>query len=585
MAFDGILVRALTEEIREALREARVSKIQQPEPEELFITFKNSKGLVKLLISANASLPLLYITEENKPAPLTAPGFCMLLRKHIGSGRVLEVRDLLLERCIDIVFEHLDEMGDVRQKHLIVELMGKYSNIIFTDESFVILDSIRRVPPTVSSVRTVLPGRQYFLPETQGKEDALGKSFGELLGALKEGDTLQEAIFSHYTGFSVPSVSEFLFENGLDGSRRIEELSEEEKSAFIRSFSAWLDRIRSYDFAPESASEISGEPRSFSALPLPSYRSQPDKYEVTAWSSVSAMLIAYYREKNLVTNMKQRSQAMRQVVKTHLERSVKKLDLQKKQLRDTENREECRLFGELLTAFCYSLPVGEETVTVQNYYDGNREVKIHVDPDLSIADNARRYYEKYNKQKRTYIALSQLITETADEIGYLSSVLTAIDQALDIDSLKEIREELSESGYVSAEKTKNGRKEKIRSVPWHYLSSDGFHIYVGKSNTQNDYLTHKFADGSDMWFHVKNAPGSHVIVKTGGNALPDRTYEEAAALAVYYSSQRGAGRAEVDYVEKKQVKKPAGGKPGFVIYHTNYSLLSGSDISHLQILT
>lgn len=585
MAFDGIMVRALTGEIREALKDARVSKIQQPEPEELFITFKNSKGLIKLLISANASLPLCYITEDNKPAPLTAPGFCMLLRKHIGSGRVVSVKDLGLERCIDICFEHLDEMGDVRQKHLLVELMGKYSNIIFTDEVYCILDSIRRVPPTVSSVRTVLPGRQYFLPETQGKEEALEKTPAELRASLRDEDTLLDSIFTHFTGFSVPSVSEFLYSFGYEASEHISGLTEQGKDLFIERFSAFLNDLRENRFSPESAVDTAGIPRSFSALPLPSYRAQGDSYRVTSWSSVSGMLIAYYREKNIVTNMKQRSQAMRQVVKTHLDRSVKKLDLQRKQLKDTEKREDCRLYGELLTAFSYSLPVGEETVTVQNYYDDNKELTITVDPDLSIADNAVRYYEKYSKQKRTFAALTDLIRETEDEISYLGSVMNNIDQALDIDSLKEIREELSESGYVSAERMKNGRKEKIRSVPWHYLSSDGFDIYVGKNNTQNDYLTHRFAENSDLWFHVKNAPGSHVIVKTGGNELPDRTYEEAAALAVYYSSQRGAGRAEVDYIEKKQVKKPAGGKPGFVIYHTNYSLMADADISSLKQLS
>jgi len=582
MAFDGILVRALTAELRTSLRDARVSKIQQPEPEELFITFKTQRGPVKLLISANASLPLLYITEESKPAPLTAPGFCMLLRKHIGSGRVVSVTDPGLERCVDITFEHLDEMGDVRQKHLVIELMGKYSNIIFTDEVYCILDSIRRVPPTVSSVRTVLPGRQYFLPETQGKTEALGLTARELREALSDSDTLTDAVFRHYTGFSVPAVSEFLFENGWDGSRSVSLLSGEEKTAFAECFHDFLIKLSEDRFSPESASDQAGVPQAFSALPLPSYRSQPERYTVKSWGTVSEMLIAYYSEKNIVTNMKQRSQSMRQVVKTHLDRSAKKLSLQKKQLEDTEKREEYRLYGELLTAFCYSLPVGEKTVTVQNYYDENRELTIPVDPDLSIADNATRYYDRYQKLKRTFQALSELSKETEAEIEYLSSVMTSIDQALDIDSLKEIREELSESGYVSAERLKNGRKEKIRSVPWHYLSSDGFHIYVGKNNTQNDWLTHRFAENQDLWFHVKKAPGSHVIVKTEGREVPDGTYEEAASLAVYYSSLRSSGRAEVDYIEKKQVKKPAGGKPGFVIYHTNYSLMAAADISGLR---
>ena len=267
------------------------------------------------------------------------------------------------------------------------------------------------------------------------------------------------------------------------------------------------------------------------------------------------------------------------MVQTALERNRKKYDLQLKQLRDTENRDKYKVYGELIHTYGYNLEEGAKELEALNYYT-NEMIKIPLDPQKTPQENAKKYFDRYNKQKRTFEALSKLIKETKDEIDYLESVSKSLDIARSEDDLIQIKEELIESGFIR--RKQSAKKVKITSKPFHYISSDGFHMYVGKNNLQNEELTFHFANGGDWWFHAKKAPGSHVIVKTNGEELPDRTFEEAARLAAHYSKNSGAEKVEVDYVEKKQVKKPNGSKPGFVVYYTNYSMMIDSDISGIQ---
>ena len=291
------------------------------------------------------------------------------------------------------------------------------------------------------------------------------------------------------------------------------------------------------------------------------------------------MLSTYYATKNTLTRIRQKSADLRHVVQTALERNRKKYDLQAKQLKDTQNREKYKVYGELINAYGYDLAPGSKNLTALNYYTG-QEVTIPLDPTMTPQENSQKYFAKYNKQKRTFEALSDLIQETADDIQYLESISNALDIALSEADLAQIKEELMQSGYVRRKFTK--KKVKLTSKPLHYVSSDGYHMYVGKNNLQNDELTFSFATGNDWWFHAKGAPGSHVIVKSNGEELPDRTFEEAGRLAAYYSKNRGSDKVEIDYVEKKHVKKPNGAKPGFVVYYTNYSLMIDSDISTIK---
>lgn len=575
MAFDGITVAALVQELRDNLTGGRIAKIAQPEPDELLLTIKTPAGQRKLYISASASLPLIYLTDENKLSPMTAPNFCMLLRKHIGNGRITSISQPKLERIISLHIEHLNELGDLCEKKLIIEIMGKHSNIIFCDDKDMILDSIKHVSAQMSSVREVLPGRTYFIPDTMEKSDPLSVNEKKFLDTLKEKPVpLGKAIYTSFTGISPVIAEDICFLAGLDSQLPASELDEDTFLHLFRQFSYYMDDIRGCHFHPCIYYDGTS-PKDFGAVAL-SHFSNYTKQEFT---SISEVLNTYYATKNTLTRIRQKSADLRHVVQTALERNRKKYDLQKKQLRDTENREKYKVYGELIHTYGYNLAPNSRELTALNYYT-NEEITIPLDPTLTPAENAQKYFNKYNKQKRTFEALTELIQETADDIHYLESISNSLDIALTEADLIQIKEELMQTGYVRRKYTK--KKEKITSRPMHYISSDGYHMYAGKNNLQNEELTFSFANGNDWWFHAKGAPGSHVIVKTGGDELPDRTFEEAGRLAAYYSKNRGSDKVEIDYVEKKHVKKPNGSKPGFVVYYTNYSLVIDSDISNLK---
>lgn len=575
MAFDGITVAALVQELRDNLTGGRIAKIAQPEPDELLLTIKTPAGQRKLYISASASLPLIYLTDENKLSPMTAPNFCMLLRKHIGNGRITSISQPKLERIISLHIGHLNELGDLCEKKLIIEIMGKHSNIIFCDDKDMILDSIKHVSAQMSSVREVLPGRTYFIPDTMEKSDPLSVNEKEFLDTLKEKPfSLGKAIYTSFTGISPVIAEGICFLAGLDSQLPASELDEDTFLHLFRQFSYYMDDIRGCHFHPCIYYDGTS-PKDFGAVAL-SHFSNYTKQEFT---SISEVLNTYYATKNTLTRIRQKSADLRHVVQTALERNRKKYDLQKKQLRDTENREKYKVYGELIHTYGYNLAPNSRELTALNYYT-NEEITIPLDPTLTPAENAQKYFNKYNKQKRTFEALTELIQETADDIHYLESISNSLDIALTEADLIQIKEELMQTGYVRRKYTR--KKEKITSRPMHYISSDSYHMYVGKNNLQNEELTFSFANGNDWWFHAKGAPGSHVIVKTGGDELPDRTFEEAGRLAAYYSKNRGSDKVEIDYVEKKHVKKPNGSKPGFVVYYTNYSLVIDSDISNLK---
>ena len=577
MAFDGITIANIVHELNRNLLDGRINKIAQPETDELLLTIKTPGGQRRLSISASASLPLIYLTEGNKPSPMTAPNFCMLLRKHINNGRITKIWQPKLERIIHFEIEHLDELGDLCKKELIVEIMGKHSNIIFCNEDGTIIDSIKHVSSQMSSVREVLPGRTYFIPDTMEKSDPLSVSFAEFQRVLTEKPMpLSKAVYTSFTGISPVVAEEICCLSGIDSSLTPRELSEDLLTHLYRQFTLYFEEVSAGHFSP-AIYYHGAEPKEFSALPLTHF----SQYIRKEYDSISRLLEDYYAEKNTLTRIRQKSVDLRRVVQTALERNRKKYDLEAKQIRDTENREKFKVYGELIHTYGYNLEPGAKKLEALNYYT-NEMITIPLDSTKTPQENALKYFEKYNKQKRTFEALTSLIEETRDDISYLESVSNALDIALSEDDLTQIKEELIESGYIRRKFTK--KKVKITSKPFHYLSSDGYHIYVGKNNLQNEELTFHFASGNDWWFHAKGIPGSHVIVKTNGEELPDRTFEEAGKLAAYYSKNRGSEKIEIDYIEKKHVKKPKGGKPGFVVYYTNYSLMIDSDISQIKQL-
>ena len=571
MAFDGICVHALARELSEKLTDGRISKIAQPERDELMLTIKNNREQYRLSLSASAGLPFAYLTQQNKLSPLTAPNFCMLLRKHLSGARIVSVTQPGFERILVLSLEHLDEMGDLCRKRLMVELMGKHSNLIFVDNEDRILDAIKHVPSYVSSVREVLPGREYFIPQTSDKispEELTEELFRSRI--LSKNASVSKAIYTSLTGFSPLAANEVCHLASIDPGDHVDALGETEKVHLLHTLQRFIDEIINGE--PYLSILYDGEaPVEFASFPMTVY--EGSGYREVRYDSVSRMLEEYYAAKNTVSRIRQKSVDLRRVTANAIDRAAKKQDLLVRQIKDTEKKEKYRIWGELLTTYGYSAEEGARSVTVTNYYDGN-EMTIPLDPQLSALQNAKKYFDRYAKLKRTYEASVKQLEECEEELRHLDSVAASLEIALAEEDLVQVRQELAEAGYLKTSAGK-GRKERVVSRPFHYLSTDGYDIFVGKNNYPNDELTFRQAAPGDWWFHAKGYAGSHVLVKNPeGGVMPDRVYEEAAALAAYYSKGRTSPKVEIDYTQKKNVKKPGGAKPGFVVYYTNYSMVA-----------
>ena len=590
MAFDGITTACLRKEFSDRLTGARIYKIAQTDRDELVLTLKPAAerggGQCRLYLSADASLPLAYFTAKNRQAPLQAPSFCMLLRKHLQNGRILSVTQPGLERVLRFEVEHLDEMGDLCRHTLVIELMGKHSNIIFLNDQEQIVDSIKHISSLVSSVREVLPGRPYFVPDTRNKRNPLEET-AEGFDALMRSQQVPPArlLLSAYTGLSTQMAEELCHRAAITNDRSASSMTEEDRASLWKEFRALMRNVSEGVFEPsiyykKEDGGRRGAPAGYAAVSMRVFTDFGSRFEEVRFDSMSELLEVFYDQKNEVTRIRQKSVDLRHVVQTILERDIHKYDLQCKQIRDTEKRDKYRIYGELLNAYAYSIPEGVKSCEVDNYYTGEKV-----------------YFDRYTKLKRTYEALTALTAEVKSEIDHLESIRTSLDLATNEGDLAQIRQELEDSGLVRRHAgggkkrpgfDKSGKKGRARtpvSKPLHYISSDGYDIYVGKNNTQNDQLTFHFAEPGDIWMHANDIPGSHVILRSGGRSMdeiPDRAFEEAASLAAWYSAGRQQGKVEIDYLLRRNVKKPGGAKPGFVVYYTNYSILARADISGLR---
>lgn len=571
MAFDGIVISNLSYELNTNLVGGRISKISMPEENELIFTVKNNAKTYRLLISASASLPLVYLTDVNKPAPKVAPAFLMLLRKYIGTAKITDIFQMGLERILCFKLEHLNELGDLSHKCMYVEIMGKHSNIIFTDENNKIIDSIKRISANMSSLREVLPGREYFLPDELKKKDLLNTELEEFTEILKAKEyALSKSIYMNFAGISPLIAEEIVLRASLSSQAPSTSLSELEYTHLFHTIKNLLDDINAHNFSPNIVYRKE-EALEFSSVELFSYNGE--EYKKYSYDSVSKMLYDFYSSREAFVLNRQKSSDLRRIVNTALERASKKYDLQEKQLQDADKKDIYRVYGDLLNTYGYSLKGGESSFTTENFYDDNKEITIPLDKNKSAKENAKKYYDKYAKLSRTTKALSEEIVNTKNDIEHLLSIQTALDVSSDDESLSQIRQELVDFGYIK--KHSSGKQKKSTSHPYHYISTDGYDIYVGKNNYQNEELTFKVATGNDWWFHAKGIPGSHVILKSNNEEdLPDRVYEEAAALAAFYSKAKDSEKVEVDYIQKKNIKKVAGAAPGFVIYHSNWSMVA-----------
>lgn len=570
MAFDGIVISNLSYELHSNLVGGRISKISMPEENELIFTIKNNAKTYRLFMSASASLPLIYLTDINKPAPKVAPAFLMLLRKYIGSAKITNIFQMGLERILCFELEHLNELGDLSRKKMYVEIMGKHSNIIFTDENNKIIDSIKRISANMSSLREVLPGREYFLPKELQKKELLNIELKEFTEILKSKEyPLSKSIYMNFAGISPLIAEEIIIRASLSSQSSCVSLSELEYTHLFHTIENLLEDINTHNFNPNIIYK-GEEALEFSSIRLFSYKNE--SYNEVDYTSVSKMLYDYYYAREVFLLNRQKSFDLRKIVNTALERASKKYDLQEKQLQDADKKDIYRVYGDLLNTYGYSLKGGESSFTAENFYDNNNEITIPLDKNKSAKENAKKYYDKYAKLSRTTKALSEEILKTKSDIEHLQSIQTALEVSSDDESLSQIRQELVDFEYIK--KHSSSKKQKITSHPYHYISSDGYDIYVGKNNYQNEELTFKVATGNDWWFHAKGIPGSHVILKSNNEEeLPDRAYEEAASLAAFYSKAKDADKVEVDYIQKKNIKKVAGAAPGFVIYHSNWSMV------------
>ncbi len=613
MAFDGITISALVNELKSSLIDGHIKKIAQPEPDELILTIQapansafmrsdaqsadsdsavqKKRQTLRLKLSANASLPLLYLTSENKTSPLTAPNFCMLLRKHISGARISDIRQEGLERVVRLVLSTKNELLDDVSYALVIEIMGKHSNIIFLDDKDMVIDSVKHVNGLMSSVREVLPGREYFIPNTLDKKnpDEITTEYWNS-DIFTKPTTTAKAISGSMSGISLIMAQELCFRANIDGDTPTAALNGNERSRLMQVYRDTMSQVSEGRFEPVIyyANEL---PKEFSMIRLTMY----DNLENESMESPSEVVERFYSEKDSLTRIRAKSADLKNTVQTHFERTAKKLDILQKQLRDTEKRDKYKVYGELITTYGYSelpaLPSSEagngEKLTLHcvNHYDG-KEVDIQIDPSLSVPDNANKYFDRYNKLKRTYDAVSEQMVLAREEYEHLESILTELSIARKEEDLIAIRSELKDHGYIKSAGKNDRKKQLPKSEPLHFISSDGYDIYVGKNNYQNEELTFKLATGNDWWFHAKQMPGSHVIIKCNGEEPPISTFEEAAALAALFSKGKNSDKLEIDYTQKKNVKKPGGGKPGFVVYYTNYSILaSKEDLNRIKPAT
>jgi len=568
LAFDGTTLAGVIYELNQTILEGRVDKISQPEADEVLVNIRSGGKNYKLLLTANSSAPRLGLTAQSKVAPLKAPMFCMVLRKHISGGRVVSIRQPDFERIVEIGIDALDEMGDRSIKTLVVEIMGKHSNIILLDATGRVLDAIKHVPLSVSSVRPVMPGSQYSRPPGKANplEAAAGtwQHFSEAITAPSEKSQpsgIQQAIYQRYSGISPILAAEICARANMPPGQHVN--MPEAFFQLHKAFAEVMDSVKAGDFSFNIYQDEAGRAVDIAALPLGVYSG----LTAVAYESASAMLEDFYIKRDLGYRIAQKTADLRKLITIHLERCQKKSFMFERTLEEIKNRDSLRIKGELLTAYLHMVEKGAASFTAENYYDGT-QLEIPLDSTLTPAENSQKYFKKYNKQKRTHDALQTQIATNNDDKMYLTSLLVAMETITDEADIAEIRAELAEQGFAKAKhRSGKNKKQEQKSKPLKFTSSDGYDIYVGKNNTQNDHLTLKFANTTDIWLHTKDIAGSHVIIKLDGKGEPpEATIMEAANLAAYHSRAKDSSNVPVDYVARRNVKKPSGAKPGFVIY-------------------
>ncbi len=567
MALDAVALGAIANELNTLLEGGRIEKIHQPERDELLLIIKSKTGQKKLVLSASSSNARVHLTEESKENPITPPMFCMLLRKHLTGGKIECVERLNFERVIDITVSCRNELGDITKRHLICETMGRNSNIIFLDENRKIIDSVKHIDLTVSSLRNILPGLKYMMPPETGRLNPLMASeedYAQVLRNAPEGRDAARAIVDGVSGISPLLAGECVFKVCNSANLYVGELSETDivkvAAELYRLFRDSIDN----KFNPCVLYSADGKKAvDFAPFVIRQYE---NGIKTVLTETVNKAACEFYFMRDMNARMNDRSSTITKVVTNNIKRAEKKLDILQKELKEAENREHYKICGDLITANLYKINKGDTRLVAQNFYDNGKEIEIVLDSRLSPSQNATRYYSKYKKAKNTELYATEQINITVKEIEYLESVLYSISNAQTTQHLSEIRAELAAGGYIRSEKSK-GKKEKntLTGSPMEF-EYNGYTIYVGRNNAQNDLLTLKMSRSNDLWLHTKNIAGSHTLVKYKGDNFPNDVIEVAASIAAFYSKGKNAPYVDVDYCPVSHVKKPNGAKAGMVIY-------------------
>lgn len=583
MPFDGIVTKCISNELNSFIFTGRVEKIFQPENDEILLNIRANSKNYKLIISANASFPRIHFTENSKENPAVPPMFCMLLRKHIAGGRICGIDFHDYERIITIRIESVNEMGDLSEKKLVVEIMGKHSNIILLNDENRIIDSIKHIDKDISSFREVMPARLYQSPPPQNKinpKDLICINIFELLN--QDSDiTLDKFLLNNIKGFSPYTCREIYSSIDIDEKQNVNNLSEQDKTNLLKSLNNYILKIESNSFVPTIffKDKEQKEPSDFYC-----FSSIKPAYSLNL-PTMSEVLDRYYQQKDLFDRLKQKSIDLQKLLKNNLDRCNRKLALHSVTLRECESREALKLYGELITANIYSIASGSVLTRLQNYYDDEGKfIDIVLDEKLSPQDNAQKYFKQYNKAKKTYTQTLIQQEDCIKELEYLESVQLQLENCSSLKDIEEIREELAEQSYISIKQTNTKKKRVPESAPIKYISSDGFEILVGKNNKQNDLLTMKQASSNDIWLHTQKIPGSHVIIRKLGKEIPNSTLLEAATLSALHSKAKMSSLVTVDYTLVKSVKKPPGAKPGMVIYENFKSIIVTPDENLIKLL-
>lgn len=567
MALDGIVLSNIVSDFKNTLIGGRIDKIYQTERDEIILNVRSQGENYRVLLTAHSSYPRIHFTTQVKDNPQAPPMFCMLLRKHIGSGRIIDIIQPDFERIVEIHIESTSELGDLITKRLIIEIMGRHSNIMLVNYDDKILDSIKHINRMQSSVREVLPGRTYVLPPSHNKVNPLFRTYEQFMNSLMENDVsmpIYKKLYTVYSGMSPLIAKEICYRGNIEPSILSDTLNSIQVKTLYNEMNAIYTDVESQNYTPTLYTD-DHKIVAFSSIPLLLYEDAQEK----KFESVSSLLESFYFEQSESSRVNQKTADMRRLLQTHKERAVRKKEIQLYALEEAKNKEEHRIWGELLTANSYNIPLNTESFTTINYYNENMsEIIIPLDPQKTPIENAQHYFKLYNKAKRTEIAAHEQLGNIENELLYLESLLVALNSLQNETDIAEFRDELIQSGYIKS-KGKAKRNVQKKSSPLHFISSDGFHIYVGKNNTQNDQLTLRMAKSYDLWFHTKDIPGSHVIIVTEHKDVPDDTILQAAQLAAYYSKAKTSSNVPVDYTIRKNVKKPNGAKPGMVIYENN----------------